>query len=78
MRVCRVLLLALFLTSFYANGQDKCKNSSTELASLIKSHQERRSFDRSQYPLGLYTREHYKAEADYAKSQMQYFDCIIN
>ena len=58
------------------NGEESCGNSSSELQTLIKSYEERESYDRNQYPLGLYTRAHYKAEADYAEDQMQYFDCI--
>ena len=57
-------------------SNETCNSSSTELETLIKSHQERESFDREKYPLGLYTREHYKVEAEYAENQLQYFGCI--
>lgn len=43
---------------------------------LIKSYEDRKSYDRDKYPLGLYTRAYYKAEAAYAETQMQYFNCI--
>ena len=76
MRIYKTLLVVILLTCFYTNGQNNCKNSSVELATLIKIHQDRRSFDRGEYPLGLYTREYYKSEADYAQGQLQNFGCI--
>jgi uncharacterized protein (DUF885 family) len=47
--------------------------SKTELETLIESYEERESYDKKEYPLGLFTREHYKAEAQYAENQIQYF-----
>ncbi|MFK8058465.1 MAG: DUF885 family protein [Polaribacter sp.] len=76
MRIYKVLFVVFFIFTSCNNGEEKCGNSSTELATLIKSYEERKSFDRDEYPLGLYTREHYKSEADYAENQMQYFGCI--
>ena len=43
---------------------------------LIKSYEDRKSYDKDTYPLGLHTRAHYKAEADYAENQLQNFACI--
>lgn len=56
--------------------EEKCGNSSQELETLIKSYEKRESYDREEYPLGLFTRTYYKAESDYAEAQMDYFDCI--
>ena len=77
MRTVQSIFLLFFLVICSCNtSNETCNASSTELETLIKSHQKRESFDREKYPLGLYTREHYKAEAEYAESQLQYFDCI--
>jgi uncharacterized protein (DUF885 family) len=57
-------------------GKEKCGNSSQELETLIKSYEERDSYDREEYPLGLFTREHYKEQAKYAEDQLHYFGCI--
>ncbi|MDG2435846.1 MAG: DUF885 domain-containing protein [Polaribacter sp.] len=43
---------------------------------MIESYEGRESYDKDEYPLGLFTREYYKAEAKYAEDQMQYFGCI--
>ncbi|WP_299012168.1 DUF885 domain-containing protein [uncultured Polaribacter sp.] len=72
---CLFLLIAIF--SSCNNVGEKCGNSSTELDVIIQSYQNRESFDRNEYPLGLYTREHFKAEAAYAENQMQYFGCVV-
>tara|TARA_B110000238_G_scaffold23455_1_gene22783 strand:- start:452 stop:2188 length:1737 start_codon:yes stop_codon:yes gene_type:complete len=74
-------LNVFFLISFSIltscnSGEEKCGNSSQELETLIKSYEERESYDKKEYPLGLYTREHYKAEAKYAEDQLQFFGCI--
>jgi uncharacterized protein (DUF885 family) len=58
------------------SGEEKCGDSSQELETLIKSYEERKSYDKKEYPLGLFTREHYKEEAKYAEDQLQYFGCI--
>lgn len=77
MRTVKSIFLLFFLVICSCNSSNEtCNSSSTELETLIKSHQERESFDREKYPLGLYTREHYKTEAEYAESQLQYFACI--
>jgi uncharacterized protein (DUF885 family) len=76
MQMYKILFLVSIFFISCNNGEEKCGNSSSELDTIIQSHQNRKSFDRDQYPLGLYTREHYKAEAAYAENQMQYFECI--
>ena len=77
MRIYKVLFVAFFMNLSCNNGEEKCGNSSAELEIIIQSHQRRQSYDKNKYPLGLYTREHYKAEAEYAENQMQYFGCVV-
>ncbi len=76
MRIYKVLFVAFLAIISCNTDEEKCANSSSELASIIKTHEERTSFDRDKYPLGIYTRAHFKAEADYAKNQLENFDCI--
>lgn len=72
------MLLFLVVVLFYScNGSDKvCNSSVKELEIMIESYEGRESYDKDEYPLGLFTREYYKAEAKYAEDQMQYFGCI--
>lgn len=76
MKIYKILFIAFFIFASCNHKDEKCGKSSTELASLIKSYEDRKSYDRDKYPLGLYTREYYKAEADYAENQLQNFACI--
>ena len=77
MRIFKVILVIVVIV-FYSckDSNEVCNSSSTELAIMIKSYEERESYDKDKYPLGLYTREYYQAEAKYAEDQMQYFGCI--
>lgn len=77
MRFFKAFLIFLFAVFSSCNsGNETCNTSKTELAILIKSYEERKPYDKDTYPLGLYTKEYYKTEADYAKNQLQYFNCI--
>jgi uncharacterized protein (DUF885 family) len=76
MKIYKILFIAFFIFASCNHKDEKCGKSSTELALLIKSYEDRKSYDRDKYPLGLYTRAHYKAEADYAENQLQNFACI--
>ena len=76
MRIYKVLFVAFLAIISCTTDEKKCANSSSKLASIIKAHEERTSYDRDEYPLGIYTRAHFKAEADYAKNQLENFDCI--
>ena len=38
--------------------------------SLIHSYQDHNGYDREKYPLGLFTREYYKSEADFAQEKL--------
>jgi uncharacterized protein (DUF885 family) len=77
MRVFKVLLFLVVVLFYSCNGSDKvCNSSVKELEIMIESYEGRESYDKDEYPLGLFTREYYKAEAKYAEDQMQYFGCI--
>jgi len=78
MKVVRVLLLVMVaIVSSCNNSNEVCNSSRNGLEIMIKSYQERESYDKDKYPLGLYTREYYKSEADYAEQEMEYFKCIV-
>lgn len=73
-----ILSLLFVITVFIScnNGNETCGDSSTELQIIIKSHEGHKGFDKVKFPLGVFTKEYYKNEADYAKQQLQYFGCI--
>ena len=46
------------------------ENASSQLADVIKEIQEHEGYDEKKYPLGLFTKEYYKTEAEYAKEKL--------
>lgn len=74
-------LIAYFLFFFVVfnstvNANEKCESSKKQLEKIIKSYESHEGFDRQKFPLGLYTKENYKAEADFAASLLKEFKCI--
>lgn len=71
---CVLVILTGFIS---CQSRDETMNTSqTALDSLIVSYEERESYDRDEFPLGLFTKEYYKSEAAYASQQMHHFDRI--
>ncbi len=62
------LLLAIFL--LFSSSVIAQKDSSA-LEDIITKFQDHKAYDRTDYPLGLYTEEHYKKEADFAESLLK-------
>ena len=46
------------------------KNSSLQLQDIINSYQDHKGYDEKEYPLGLFTKDYYKAEAEFAKTKL--------
>ncbi|MFD0761338.1 DUF885 domain-containing protein [Lutibacter aestuarii] len=69
-----VLLMVMFISCNLGNETDN--SSSTKLKALIKTYEEHIGYDKAEYPLGLYTKEFYKSEADFANEQLQQLNSI--
>jgi len=61
-------LLAFFIL---ISGGIHAQQDSIRLEKIIKKFQDHKPYERSDYPLGLYTKEHYKKEADFAENLLQ-------
>ncbi len=61
-------LLAIFIFSYTSIQAQK---DSLAMDKIITKFQEHEPFKRSEYPLGLYTKEHYKKEADFAENLLK-------
>lgn len=61
----------LFLLLFPAALFSQAQTSSAELAKIIKSVETHKSYDRNRYPLGLFTEELYRKEAEFAGKKLQ-------
>jgi uncharacterized protein (DUF885 family) len=65
--------MLLFFTGF------NTKNKTTEqLQKIIESYQNHEGYDKDIYPLGIYTKEYYKAEAEFARSVRKELSKINN
>lgn len=65
------VLVLLFILSCGLN-----ENSSSQLAEVIKEVQDHKGYDKKEYPLGLFTKEYYKAEAEFAQEQLDILNMI--
>ena len=46
------------------------ESPSSQLAEVIKTVQDHKGYDKKEYPLGLFTKEYFKAEAEFAQEQL--------
>ena len=69
MKIFKGLFLVLFLIFMGCSKDSKVKDSGL-LNEIILEIEERESYDEDEYPLGLFSKEHFKKEAEYAKEQL--------
>ena len=69
MKIFKGLFLVLFLIFMSCSKESQVKDSDL-LNKIILEIEERESYDENEYPLGLFSKEHYKKEAKYAKEQL--------
>lgn len=62
-----LLSIIVLLLTMAASAQGE----SAKLQAVIKTVENHRAYDRNAYPLGLYTKEHYRKQADFARSQLE-------
>ncbi|SNR80663.1 DUF885 domain-containing protein [Lutibacter flavus] len=63
-----ILLISLFSCK---SGNETDNSSSTELQISINSYENHKGYDEKEFPLGLYTEQYYKEEADFAKVELE-------
>ncbi len=65
----KVLLAVTFV--FLLSCQNTTQNkASIQLTDIIKIVEDHKGYDKEEYPLGLFVKDHFKAEADFAKEQL--------
>ncbi len=62
------LLILLF---FYSCSEKEIQNPKDQLYAIINEIEERKGYDEEVYPLGLFTKEYFKKEADFAKEKIE-------
>ena len=67
----RIKLTLLIFTLICSVNIEAQNSASIQLVSIINSCQNHKGYDHKAYPLGLYTKEYYKAEAEFAQSKLE-------
>jgi len=57
-----IITVLIAFVSFSISGQTK------KLKNIIETYESHKGYDRDKYPLGLYTEDYYKSEAEFAKT----------
>ncbi|NHF60235.1 DUF885 domain-containing protein [Flavobacteriaceae bacterium TP-CH-4] len=63
-----IVLLLFVLTS---GCQERSQDAADHLAAIIKRYEDHKGYDKETYPLGLFTKEHFRAEAEFAEKMRQ-------
>jgi len=61
-------IITLLLIVILGCKKSDTNNSSTELSTIINAYQDHEGYDEKEYPLGLFTKEYFQAEAEFATS----------
>ena len=61
-------IITLLLIVILGCKKSDTNNSSTELSTIINAYQDHEGYDEKEYPLGLFTKEYFQAEAKFATS----------
>ncbi|WP_431133764.1 DUF885 domain-containing protein [Psychroserpens mesophilus] len=64
------LLIITFFCLFSFQDSSEIMSSSEELQAIIEDYQNHEGYDRNRYPLGDYSKDYYKAEAEFAQKTL--------
>jgi len=70
-------LIIVVLFNSCNSGQEVDNLASTQLQICINSYENHKGHDPKEFPLGVFTEEYYKQEADFAKGEFEYLSKII-
>jgi len=73
MKLFPLLPLFLFLFTF---PQISAQIGSSKLGEIITQVQNRKSYDKKEYPLGIFTKDHYRRESQFAKDRLEQLNKI--
>ncbi|WP_282080996.1 DUF885 domain-containing protein [Aquimarina algiphila] len=73
MKISKIIIITILLLNFGCAEKNEVKdkkNPSDQLHAIITEIDERESYDREEYPLGIFTKEYFKTEADFAQKKL--------
>ncbi|RKE98448.1 DUF885 domain-containing protein [Ichthyenterobacterium magnum] len=65
------IILVLVVVSVLSCNKAETKSSTLNLEAIITNYQDHKGYDEKEYPLGFFTKEYYKSEAEYAKTALK-------
>ncbi len=71
MKIVKIIGIIILFLSYSCAKQSEEKTATDHLQEIITEIDERKGYDEDNYPLGLFTKEYYKQEADYAKEKIE-------
>ena len=71
-----IIKLLSVLVLLLAMSCEQKNNASSQLAEIIKDVQDHEGYDKKEYPLGLFTKEYFKAEAEFAQEKLDILNTI--
>ncbi|MET2985968.1 DUF885 domain-containing protein [Aureibaculum conchae] len=75
----KLISLSLFFSLLFIGCKEDnstINNASVQLDQIITAYQEYKGYDDNEFPLGLFTKEHYQAEANFAKEKLKVLNKI--
>ena len=63
-------ILISFLFVIFSCQQKDLNSSSAKLKILVRNFEDHKGYDDKEYPLGLFTKEYYRSEAEFAKTKL--------
>ncbi len=64
-----IIVIACF-GLFSSQEETKLTSASEELQAIIENYQDHEGYDRKEYPLGIFTKDYYKSEAEFAQTKL--------
>ncbi|WP_460217727.1 DUF885 domain-containing protein [Psychroserpens sp. MEBiC05023] len=66
-KIVPILIVMLFI---FGCEKEKSEDKPKDLIQIINSYQDNEGYDRNSYPLGLFTKEYYKSQAEFAQEKL--------
>ncbi|WP_456441934.1 DUF885 domain-containing protein [Psychroserpens sp.] len=70
MSYLKPLIIIAFFGLFSCQEDIKPRSASEELQAIIENYQNHDGYDKNEYPLGVFTKDYYKSEAEFAQSKL--------
>ncbi|MCB0382600.1 MAG: DUF885 domain-containing protein, partial [Psychroserpens sp.] len=70
MSYSKFIIVIAFISVFSCQDEVKTLSASEELQAIIDEYQDHEGYDRNEYPLGDFSEEYYKSEAEFAQTQL--------